>query len=86
MRSEDSPLYYDLIAAFERLTGCALLVNTSFNVRGEPIVCSPEHAYTCFMRTEMDALVMEDFVLEKHEQDESTLLNDVAWQEEFQLD
>jgi carbamoyltransferase len=86
VRCEDNPLYYDLIAAFERLTGCALLVNTSFNVRGEPIVCSPEHAYTCFMRTEMDALVMEDFVLEKHEQDENALINDVAWQEEFQLD
>jgi carbamoyltransferase len=86
VRREDNPLYYDVIAAFERLTGCAVLVNTSFNVRGEPIVCTPEHAYTCFMRTEMDALVIEDFVLEKREQDESTLVDDARWQEEFQLD
>jgi carbamoyltransferase len=86
VRQEDNPLYYDVIAAFERLTDCAVLVNTSFNVRGEPIVCTPEHAYTCFMRTEMDALVMEDFVLEKREQDESAFVDDVAWQEEYQLD
>jgi carbamoyltransferase len=86
VRREDNPLYYDVIAAFERLTDCALLVNTSFNVRGEPIVCTPEQAYTCFMRTEMDALVMEDFVLEKREQDESAFVDDAAWQEEYQLD
>jgi len=65
LRREDNPLYYDLISAFERLTGCPLLVNTSFNVRGEPIVCTPQHAHACFMNTEMDALVMEDFVLQK---------------------
>ena len=58
----------DVIAAFERLTGCAVVVNTSFNVRGEPIVCSPEDAYRCFMRTEMDVLVMEDCMLFKEEQ------------------
>jgi len=86
VRREDNPLYYDVITAFERLTGCAALVNTSFNVRGEPIVCTPENAYICFMRTEMDALVIEDFVLEKHEQDESAFVDDTAWQEEFQLD
>jgi carbamoyltransferase len=86
VRREDNPLYYDVIAAFEQLTGCALLVNTSFNVRGEPIVCTPEQAYTCFMRTEMDALVMEDCVLEKREQDEGAFVDDVAWQEEYQLD
>jgi carbamoyltransferase len=86
VRREDNPLYYDVIAAFERLTRCAVLVNTSFNVRGEPIVCTPENAYTCFMRTEMDALVIEDFVLEKREQDESTFVDDAKWQEEFQLD
>ena len=86
VRREDNSLYYDLIAAFEKLTGCAVLVNTSFNVRGEPIVCTPENAYTCFMRTEMDALVIEDFVLEKGEQDEKTFVADTAWQEEFQLD
>ena len=86
VRREDNSLYYDLIAAFEKLTGCAVLVNTSFNVRGEPIVCTPENAYTCFMRTEMDALVIEDFVLEKGEQDEKAFVADTAWQEEFQLD
>ena len=86
VRREDNPLYYDVLAAFEKLTGCAVMVNTSFNVRGEPIVCTPEHAYTCFMRTEMDALVIEDFVLEKREQDEKTFIDDAAWQEEFQLD
>jgi len=64
----DKPDYYDVIAEFERLTGCPLVVNTSFNVRGEPIVCTPEDAYRCFMRTEMDVLVMEDFILYKEEQ------------------
>ncbi|MCA1629132.1 MAG: carbamoyltransferase, partial [Acidobacteria bacterium] len=58
VRREDNPAYYDLIAAFDRLTGCPVVVNTSFNVRGEPIVCTPEQAYTCFMRTEMDCLVL----------------------------
>ncbi len=86
VRREDNPLYYDLIAAFGRLTGCPVLVNTSFNVRGEPIVCTPQDAYTCFMRTEMDCLVMEDYVLEKSEQAEGAFLDDASWQEEFQLD
>jgi carbamoyltransferase len=83
---EENPLYYDLIAAFGLLTSCPVLVNTSFNVRGEPIVCTPEQAYTCFMRTEMDCLVMEDFVIRKDEQYESPFVDDEAWQEEFQLD
>jgi carbamoyltransferase len=61
-----------------------VLVNTSFNVRGEPIVCTPEDAYKCFMRTEMDALVLGNYVLEKQEQGE--FVEDVAWQEVFQLD
>ncbi|HEX8145209.1 MAG TPA: carbamoyltransferase [Pyrinomonadaceae bacterium] len=86
VRREENALYYDLIAAFGRLTGCPLLVNTSFNVRGEPIVCTPQEAYTCFMRTEMDVLVLEDFVLEKREQAESAIVRDMSWQEEFQLD
>jgi carbamoyltransferase len=67
------PDYYDIIAAFEKLTGCAVIVNTSFNVRGEPIVCTPEDAYRCFMRTDMDVLVMENCILYKEEQP--------AWQE-----
>ncbi len=86
VRREDNPLYYDLIAAFERLTGCPVVVNTSFNVRGEPIVCAPEHAFTCFMRTEMDVLVLGDYVLDKRDQDMSLLEQDLSWQEEFQLD
>ncbi|MGB9178647.1 MAG: carbamoyltransferase [Pyrinomonadaceae bacterium] len=86
VRREENPLYYDLINAFGRLTGCPVVVNTSFNVRGEPIVCTPEHAYTCFMRTEMDVLVLEDFVLLKSAQGKSALAEDMSWQEEFQLD
>ncbi|HEV2704382.1 MAG TPA: carbamoyltransferase [Pyrinomonadaceae bacterium] len=86
VRREDNPAYYDLIAAFGRLTGCPVLVNTSFNVRGEPIVCTPEQAYTCFMRTEMDCLVLGDFLLEKSEQGETPFADETAWQEEFQLD
>ncbi|HYX41445.1 MAG TPA: carbamoyltransferase C-terminal domain-containing protein, partial [Pyrinomonadaceae bacterium] len=82
----DNPLYYDLIAAFERLTGCPVVVNTSFNVRGEPIVCAPEQAFTCFMRTEMDVLVLGDYVLDKRDQDINLFDRDLTWQEEFQLD
>ena len=65
---DDKPDYHGVISEFERMTGCAVIVNTSFNVRGEPIICSPEDAYRCFMRTEMDVLVMEDFILFKEEQ------------------
>ncbi|MFP5318561.1 MAG: carbamoyltransferase N-terminal domain-containing protein [Acidimicrobiia bacterium] len=64
----DNPLYYDLISDVEKLTGCAVIVNTSFNVRGEPIVCTPYDAYRCFMRTEMDVLSLGDFVLTKADQ------------------
>ena len=60
--------YYDLISEFEELTGCPVLVNTSFNVRGEPIVCTPQDAYTCFMRTNIDTLVLGSFMLHKAEQ------------------
>jgi carbamoyltransferase len=63
-----NPNYYDLIAEFERQTGCAVLVNTSFNVRGEPIVCTPADAYRCFMRTDIDHLVLWPFLLDKGEQ------------------
>ena len=68
VRREHHPEYYDLIAEFERQTGCAVVVNTSFNVRGEPIVCTPQDAYRCFMRTEMDVLALDDYVLLKEEQ------------------
>jgi carbamoyltransferase len=85
VRREDNQAYYELLAAFERLTGCPVLVNTSFNVRGEPIVCTPEQAYNCFMRTEMDCLVMEDYLLDKTEQGKSIWTKDEVKQEEFQL-
>ncbi len=73
-----------MIKAFKEMSGCPLVVNTSFNVRGEPIVCSPKDAYTCFMRTEMDYLVMENFILDKREQ--KPLIQDGDWQKEFELD
>jgi carbamoyltransferase len=62
---EGNPLLYDLLLCFERATGCGVLVNTSFNVRGEPIVCTPDDAYRCFMNTEMDYLIMGSFVIER---------------------
>src|SRR6185369_4398607 len=64
---ETNPLYWDIIEAFRKRTGCPVIVNTSFNVRGEPIVCTPEDSYRCFMRTEMDYLVLETLVLSKEE-------------------
>ncbi len=79
-----NPNYYDLIKEFERLTGCAVLVNTSFNVRGEPIVCTPADAYRCFMRTHIDYLVLGPFLLDKAQQPEWKESGE--WQREFQLD
>jgi carbamoyltransferase len=84
VRRDTNPLYYDIIQAFYRRTGCPVIVNTSFNVRGEPIVCTPEDAYRCFMRTNMDALVLENFILEKTEQ--GTFADDESWRQEFVLD
>lgn len=81
---ETNPDYYDLIKEFERQTGCAALVNTSFNVRGEPIVCSPRDAYVCFMRTHIDVLVLGQFLLYKTEQPQ--WVEGEEWQKEFQLD
>jgi len=81
---EDNPLYHDLLLAFEAQTGCGVLVNTSFNVRGEPIVCTPEDAYRCFMRTHIDYLVMGSFLLDKKAQPEWKETKD--WRQEFQLD
>ena len=81
---ETNPRYHALLEAFEQHTGCGVLVNTSFNVRGEPIVCTPTDAYRCFMRTEMDYLVMENFLLDKKEQPDWQ--DDASWQEEFELD
>ena len=81
---ETNPHFYDLIAAFERLTGYGLLVNTSFNVRGEPIVCTPADAYRCFMRTHMDALVLGGYLLYKGDQPATSVSHE--WQHEYQLD
>ena len=84
VHAETNPRFYELIREFEKATQCAVLINTSFNVRGEPIVCTPEQAYRCFMRTEMDTLVLENFVLDKKEQ--KPLEEDSNWKEEFELD
>ena len=84
VRRETSPLYWDIIEAFRRRTGCPVIVNTSFNVRGEPIVCTPQDSYRCFMRTEMDYLVLENFILDKREQPE--FIDSSNWRDEFKLD
>ena len=83
VHKETNPRYYDLIKEFKKITSCPVLINTSFNVRGEPIVCSIEDAYNCFMGTNLDVLVIEDFVLLKNEQDKS-LLKD--YKNKFELD
>ena len=81
---DTNPRFHKLLEAFKDRTGCAALVNTSFNVRGEPIVCTPTDAYRCFMRTEMDYLVLENCLLAKVDQPEWTEKGD--WREEFELD
>jgi carbamoyltransferase len=78
------PRYYNLIKRFDEKTGCPVIINTSFNVRGEPIVCTPHEAYLCFMRTNMDVLVMDRFVLYKP--DQKPLKEDVDWRTLFALD
>jgi len=84
VRRDTNPLYWDIIEAFRQQTGCPVIVNTSFNVRGEPIVCTPEDSYRCFMRTEMDFLVLETCVLDKKDQPEFAEQGD--WKSEFKLD
>ncbi len=84
VRRDTNPLYWDIIEAFRCRTGCAVIVNTSFNVRGEPIVCSPGDSYRCFMRTEMDALVLEECLLLKEEQPKFE--DQENWREQFTLD
>ena len=81
---DDNPAYYDLIREFFSRTGCPLVVNTSFNVRGEPIVNTPEEAYRCFMRTEMDYLVLGSFLLDKR--DQPSREQEQSWQQEFAPD
>ena len=84
IKREDNPLYYDMINNFYQKTGCPVIINTSFNVRGEPLVCSPQDAFRCFMRTEMDYLIMGCFLLDKKEQ--KPLKEDIKWQQVFELD
>jgi carbamoyltransferase len=84
VHAETNPRYHALIRAFEAKTGCAVVVNTSFNVRGEPIVCTPADAYRCFMRTEIDVLVLENCLLYKA--DQRPLVDDTDWRSEFELD
>jgi carbamoyltransferase len=84
VHEDTNPRYYRLLKAFEAKTACGLLVNTSFNVRSEPIVCSPEDAFRCFMRTAIDILVLENCLLYKA--DQKPLEGDTDWQKEFELD
>jgi len=84
VHKETNPRYHKLIEQFEKNTGCAVIINTSFNVRGEPIVCTPEDAYKCFMRTNIDYLVLGNFLLSKD--DQKPLEQDVDWKKEFALD
>jgi carbamoyltransferase len=81
---DSNPRYYQLLKAFEALTGSGVIVNTSFNVRGEPIVCTPEEAYRCFMRTGIDVLVLENCLLYKA--DQKPLVEDEDWRKTFALD
>ena len=83
VRKDTNPLYWEIIEAFRKKTGCPVIVNTSFNVRGEPIVCTPEDSYRCFMRTAMDYLVLETCVLDKENQPP---FSDGDWRSEFKLD
>jgi carbamoyltransferase len=82
--AEDNPVYHRMIKRFGEKHGCHVVINTSFNVRGEPIVCSPEDAYLCFMRTNMDYLLLGNSLLDKREQ--RPLDKDVDWLKEFELD
>jgi carbamoyltransferase len=86
VHADTNPRYHALLREFEALTGCPVIVNTSFNVRGEPIVCTPEDAYRCFMRTEMDHLVLGRYLLTKSEQPASVRETREAWQDEYPLD
>ena len=84
--AERNGLYAELIRAFEKKTGCPVVINTSFNIRGEPIVCNPEHAYRCFMSTNMDVLVLERFVLLKSAQPNATAVGSEEYLAQFELD
>ena len=81
---ETNPRYWSLLNEFKNQTGYGVFINTSFNVRGEPIVCSPEDAFLCFMRTEMDYLVVGNYLFDK--EDQNPLGNDIDWKKKFKLD
>jgi carbamoyltransferase len=84
VNKKDNPLYHGMIAKFKEKYGCPVIINTSFNVRGEPIVCTPHDAYLCFMRTNMDYLIMGNYLVEK--KDQKPLDKDIDWLKEFELD
>jgi len=84
VKKEDNPAFYDMMKKFDEKYKCPIIINTSFNVRGEPIVATPEHAYLCFMRTNMDYLIMENYLLEKSSQ--KPLDKDIDWLREYELD
>ena len=80
---ETNPKYYKLIKKFKKLSDCPILINTSFNVRGEPIVCTPKDAFKCFMGTDLDVLVIENYILYKHEQDKDLY---IKYESKYDLD
>jgi carbamoyltransferase len=82
--AETNPFYHEVLKKFEQLKGCPLIINTSFNVRGEPIVCTPEDAYRCFIHTNMDYLVIGSFLLDKKEQPVKHIEPD--WEKQFEPD
>ena len=86
MNLASNPRFYKLIQTFKRITGCPVVVNTSFNIRGEPIVCTPEEAYHCFMGTDMDVLVIENVLLLKEEQPQSKLVDADRYLSQFEPD
>ena len=84
VNKDTNPRYHQLLTKFNEKHGCPVIVNTSFNVRGEPIVCTPEDAYLCFMRTEMDYLLMGNYLLDKRAQ--KPLKENFDWRTQFELD
>jgi carbamoyltransferase len=84
VHKDTNSLFYNLISKLNEKYGCAVIINTSFNVRGEPIVCTPEDAYKCFMRTNIDHLIIGNFLLNKEEQ--KPIRNDTNWRQEYSLD
>ena len=84
VNKKTNPRYHQMLSKFNEKYNCAVVVNTSFNVRGEPIVCTPKDAYLCFMRTEMDYLILNNYLLKK--EDQKPLDNDSDWMSEFDLD